>query len=221
LARALALPRLGTLGFAAFGGGRLRVAAVGIGAPLLDRRWAALAAAGPIELAISAGVCGGLDRRLRPGTLVVPERVAAPGGDVLTVTLTMRDALLARLGGAAAISTLATADAVLATAEAKAALRARTGADAVDMESAAIMRRAGDVGASRLVVRGVADAAGEALPAELLALVEPDGRVRASRAVAAVVTSPAVLRDALRLRRSTRRALDAVASALRALAADA
>jgi adenosylhomocysteine nucleosidase len=212
---------LGALGFAAFGRGSLRVAAVGIGARLLDRRWAALAAGGPVGLAISAGVCGGLDPRLRPGALVVPERVAAPEGEVLTVTLTTRDALLVRLGGAPAISTLATAPGVLATEEAKAALRARTGADAVDMESAAIMRRAGAAGASRLVVRGVSDAAGEALPAELLALVEPDGRVRASRAVAAVVTSPAVLRDALRLRRSTRRALDAVASALRALAADA
>jgi hypothetical protein len=68
------------------------------------------------------------------------------------------------------------------------------------------------------VVRAVSDTADEAVPAALRRLVTPDGRVRPAKAVAALVASPAVLRDALRLRRGTRRALGAVGAALGALA---
>ena len=87
------------------------------------------------------------------------------------------------------------------------------------MESAAILRRAAAQGIPALVVRAVSDTADETVPAALGRLVTPDGRVRAAQAVAALVTSRAVLRDALRLRRSTRRALGAVGAALGALAA--
>jgi adenosylhomocysteine nucleosidase len=217
LARALALPRLGALGFAAFGRGPVRVAAVGIGARALDDRWAALTAGLPVGLAVSAGVCGGLDPRLRPGDLVLPARVLAPDGEVLAVSGAVREALVARLTAVAPAATLVTSDEVLGTPEAKAALRARTGAAVVDMESARIMRCAAAAGVPALVVRAVSDGAGETVPDQLLALVEPGGRVRAARAVRAIATSSGLLRDALRLRRTTRRALHAVAWAVGAL----
>jgi adenosylhomocysteine nucleosidase len=196
----------------------MRVTAVGIGAGALDSRWAALAARWPPELAVSAGVCGGLDPHLAPGTLVVPERVLAPDGEVLMVSPALRRLVLDRVEAAIPVGSLVTSRAVLATPAAKAGLRAQTGAGAVDMESAAILRRAAAAGIASLVVRAVSDAADEAVPAALGRLVAPDGRVRVAQAVAAVVTSPAVLRDALRLRRSTQRALGAVGAALWVLA---
>lgn len=219
LARALEIPRLGRADFVAFGRGRLRMAAVGLGAGRLDARWDAMAGDGPVAQVVSAGVCGGLDPALRPGDLIVPQRVLAPGGEVLDVSPAMRRAILDRIGPVPAAAILATSDRVLSTPEAKADLRARTGAAAVDMESAAVMRRAAAAGAAALVVRGVSDAAGETVPAELLEVMSPDGHVRAVRALAALVFSPRLVGDALRLRRDTRRALGAVASALRGLPA--
>jgi adenosylhomocysteine nucleosidase len=196
----------------------MRVSAVGIGAGFLDVRWAALAAGWTPGFAVSAGVCGGLDPRLAPGALVVPERVLAPDGEFVMVSAALRRLALDRVERAIALRSLATSNEVLATSDAKAGLRARTGAGAVDMESAAILRRAAAAGIPALVVRAVSDTADEAVPAALRRLVTPDGRVRPAKAVAALVASPAVLRDALRLRRGTRRALGAVGAALGALA---
>jgi adenosylhomocysteine nucleosidase len=195
----------------------MRLSAVGVGACALDARWDALAAGRPPGLVVSAGVCGGLDPDLGAGTLVVPERVLGPDGEVLIVSPALRRAVLARVGGGDLARTLITSSEVVATQGLKAALRARTGAGAVDMESAAILRHAARSGIAALVLRAVSDTAAESLPAVLMGVITRDGRMRPLRAVAAVVNSPAALRDALRLRRGMRHALDAVAAALGAL----
>ena len=100
----------------------------------------------------------------------------------------LRRLVLDRVERAIALPSLATSVEVLATPGAKAGLRARTGAGAVDMESAAILRRAAAAGIPALVVRAVSDTADEAVPAALGRLVTPDGRARAAQAVAALVT---------------------------------
>jgi hypothetical protein len=69
------------------------------------------------------------------------------------------------------------------------------------------------------VVRGVADAAGESLPPELIGLMSPDGKLRTARALALTVTRPLVLPRALALRRGTLRGLAAVARLLIAFVA--
>jgi nucleoside phosphorylase len=114
---------------------------------------------------------------------------------------------------------LITAREVAATAEAKAALRSRSGAAAVDMESAAILAVADATGCAALVVRGVSDHAGQALPAELLELLTSDGALGFSNAVALVLSRPRTIPRAIELGRGTRRALRAVARALGPLAA--
>jgi adenosylhomocysteine nucleosidase len=165
---------------------------------------------------VSAGVCGGLDPDLGAGALVVPARVLGPDGEVLIVSPAIRTAVLERVGGERT-GTLVSSNDVVATQGDKAALRARTGAGAVDMESAVILRRAARSGIAALVLRAVSDTATESVPAVLLGVVTPDGRIRALRALAAVLASPVALRDALRLRRGMRHALRAVGAALGAL----
>ena len=215
LARQLELPALPSLPFPAFGRGTLRLAPVGLRAGLLAERWPILRLGLDQPLVISAGVCGALAPDLRPGALVLPESVLGPSAERLNVTPTAYARALA-LGGAARGGTLQTSREVVATVEAKAALFARTGAVAVDMESSLILTHAAGAGCPALVVRAVADAAGETLPPELIGLVTEAGRLRAVRALALTVTRPRVLPRALALRHATRRALAEVARLLAA-----
>lgn len=215
LARRLELPRLPSFPFRAFGRGSLRLAPVGLRAAFLKERWPALAGGLPGALVVSAGVCGGLDPRLRVGDLVVPDCVLGPGGERFDLEGPARATLLAATGGLGGC--LVTSHEVAATVEAKAALRRRTGAVAVDMESAAILGAARMAAWPGLVVRGVSDGAGESLPPELLRLIRADGRIGVRGAMALALTRPRVIRRALELGRSTRRALEGVARALAAL----
>jgi adenosylhomocysteine nucleosidase len=218
LARQLELPALPALLFPAFGRGTLRLAPVGLRAALLAERWPILRLGLDQPLVISAGICGALAPDLRPGDLVLPESVLGPSAERLNVTPTAYARALA-LGGAIHGGTLQTSRDVVATAEAKTALFARTGAVAVDMESSLILTHAARAGCPALVVRAVADAAGETLPPELIGLVTEAGRLRTARALALTVTRPHVLPRALAFRHATRRALAAVARLLAAFIA--
>ena len=217
LARALSLPSLPSLSFPAFGRGTIRVAAVGLRAGLLGSRWTALVAASDRPLVVSAGVCGGLDPALRAGDLVLPDAVLNDGGLRLPVTGSVAQRATAAGSVSARTGVMASVSRTVATPEAKAALRAATGAVAVDMESAAILEAAAVRGCSSLVVRAVSDDARETLPDELTRLMGADGRIRCGGILA--LARPRVLRRALQLRRSTRRALASVAGSLARLAA--
>jgi hypothetical protein len=218
LARRLELPAITSLPFPAFGRGDLRLAPVGLRAGLLPSRWPSLRAGLDQPLVISAGVCGALAPDLQSGDLVLPESVLGPTAERLNVTPTAY-ARATALAPAARRGTIATSREVVATADAKSALFAATGAVAVDMESSVILTHAAFAGCPALVVRGVSDTAHESLPPELIALVTPAGKLSAVRALSLAVTRPRVLPRALALRRTTRRALTAVARLLAALAA--
>ncbi len=216
LARSLELTPLPGFPFRAFGRPGLVLAAVGVGAARLAPRWPRLLAALDAPLVVSAGVCGALDPRLRPGDLVLPEVVLAPAGTRHPVAPGPRARMAARAPGAAG-GALVTVAAAAATPAAKAGLAARTGAVAVDMESAPILAAAAAAGCPAVVVRGVSDGAADALPAALLPVIGPDGRLRPA-ALVRLLGQPGVLPRALALGRAARRALDAVAGALVSLA---
>lgn len=219
LARQLELPAMRCLPFRAFGRGRLCVAPVGLRAAFLPDRWPHLVAGPGAPLVVSAGVCGGLDPGLGTGDLVLPDSVLGPSGELLDVDPASHRLALGLAGGLARTGRLVTVPEVVATSRAKAELRARTGAAVVDLESAVILRAAAAARCPALVVRGVADHAGQALPAALLGLVTPQGRVRVGGALALALSRPRVIPQALELRRGTRQALAAVARAIGALAA--
>ncbi|HET8577093.1 MAG TPA: hypothetical protein VFO18_08350 [Methylomirabilota bacterium] len=221
LARELEFPLLPSLPFPAFGRDGVLVAPVGLRASLLDARWSHLADGPERRLIISAGTCGGLDPRLRPGDLVIPESVLSPSGELYNVTPSQHrralGAAATRVRGATRSGLLITTRDVVGTPDAKAELHARTGALAADLESAVILARAAATGCISLVVRGVSDGAAESLPAELIGLVTPEGKLRSARALALMASRPTVLPRALALKHSTRKALRAVASLLAAL----
>jgi adenosylhomocysteine nucleosidase len=202
LARLLGLPALAGDDWPHFGAGALELISVGPRARLLETRAARLT---PPALVVSAGVCGALSPELRPGDLVVPDAVLGPAGERFA---TVEIAGLPRAGALASVTD------VVETAAAKARLWVETRALACDMESAAILAWARSRGIPAAVIRGVSDPADRGVPADLAAVVEPDGRVRTARAVRAVLTRPRAIADAMTLRSGTGAALKAVARAL-------
>lgn len=93
---------------------------------------------------LSFGLCGGLDPRVKPGTLIIPDRVIAeddPTG--FRTDERWRAALRARLPDART-GPLLGHDEIVATVAEKAELYALTGALAVDMESMALPRSRND-----------------------------------------------------------------------------
>ena len=217
LARDLELPPLRMSSFPAFGRGSVRLASIGLRAALCESRWGQLLDGFGAPLVVSAGVCGALDPRLRPGDLVIPDRVIDTAGMAHPLAATHHRAAAARAGATAATGPLVTTREVVATPEAKASLFARSGAVAVDMESAVIAARAAQSGYPALVVRAVSDDAGQSLPPELTRLVTQEGRLRLAGALALSVTRPSMLAGAFELRQQTRQALRAVARMLAAL----
>ena len=168
-------------------------------------------------LVISAGVCGGLDPKVKRGTVVLPETVIGIRGERCGVTVVQHRRYVEafeRWGIPFAEGMLATAAEVVASPDAKAALREATGAVAVDMESELILRAASEAACPALVLRGVSDDASDGLPLELLSLVTRDGRLRKGRAAAVILKHPTILARALMLQRATHLALLAVAKAI-------
>jgi adenosylhomocysteine nucleosidase len=217
LARELELPPLRASSFPAFGRGSVRLAPIGLRAALCGVRWGSLLVGLDAPLVVSAGVCGALDPRLRPGDLVIPDRVIDAVGVAHPLAPTHHRAAVARAGATVSTGLLVTTREVVATPETKAALFARSGAVAVDMESAIIAERAAQSGYPALVIRAVSDDAGQSLPPELTRLVTREGRLRLAGALALSVTRPGMLPGAFELRQRTRLALRAVARTLAAL----
>jgi adenosylhomocysteine nucleosidase len=174
----------------------------GVGAEHAARAADRLLAAGAGAL-LSWGSAGALAPDLRPGSLLLPERVRG-AEEVFDVDSQWRRALwrvldrtLDPLGG-----TLMQSAQVLADAAAKRELGVRYGAQAVDMESAALAAAARDAGVRFLVVRAVADPADWTLPAAVSGAVDARGRVRAARVLRGVVFQPRQWAALLRLARA-------------------
>jgi len=209
LARLLRLARVTGSEWPHYRMGALELVCVGPRAGALDPRASRVA---PPALVVSAGVCGALAPDLAEGDLVVPETVVGRAGARYAT---------AEVAGLRRAGTLVTVDEVVATPAAKARLWVEAGAFACDMESAVILEWARARGIPAAVIRAVSDTAERGVPADLAAVVEPDGRVRTMRAVRAVLARPRAFADALTLRNGTHAALRTVAHALGRIAKDA
>lgn len=201
LARHLGLARVAGREWPHYRGGVLDLVCAGPRAAHLDARAAGLES---VALVVSAGVCGALSPDLAEGDLIVPEAVVAATRRVATAVLPE----LRRAG------TLVTVEEIVATPEQKARLWVETGALACDMESAAILEWAAQRGVRGAVVRGVSDRASRGVAADLASVVEPDGRVRTTRAVRVVLSRPRAIPEAMMLMSGTNTALKSVAAAL-------
>jgi adenosylhomocysteine nucleosidase len=110
---------------------------------------------------ISTGFCGALDPELRIGDIVI----GRPG-------------------------TILSVDRVAATAAEKAGLRAKTGAAAIEMESAAVSRKAAEWGVPFHCIRSVSDIASESLPLDFNLYRDGEGRFSRSRIALAAMARP-------------------------------
>ena len=144
-----------------------------------------------IDRMLSIGFCGALDPTLRIGDIVVsgevPETLGASfvRGDVVSV------------------------DRVAITVRDKCELRAATGAAVVEMESAAVARKAQEWDVPFGCVRVVSDSAGEDLPLDFNRYRDADGRFERSRIALAALGRPfTVLPGLVRLDRHCRRAAE-------------
>jgi adenosylhomocysteine nucleosidase len=102
-------------------------------------------------------------------------------------------------------------DRVAVTAAEKRELRVRTGAAAVDMESAAIARKAADWRIPFHIIRAVSDIAEEDMPLDFNAYRGPDGRFSRTRIALAALARPLTRVPALlRLDRNCRIAAESL-----------
>lgn len=150
-----------------------------------------LAGAGAAGL-ISFGIAGGLDPRLKPGTLVLACAVVAPDGARYECDERWRRRVADEVRGLIpfAEGLVAGRDTPLLGADAKAQIYIETGAAAVDMESHGVARAAHEAKIPFLAVRAIADPARRSVPDYALRGVDDRGRTRAVPVLAAALVRP-------------------------------
>ncbi len=181
----------------------------------------ALIAKGATAL-LSFGIAGGLNPDLRPGDVVVADRLAFVGKPDIETDAAWRAAVMSR--GNAICAPILSVDHAVQSVEDKAHLYIETGAAAVDMESYGVAREAAAANIPVLAVRVVADTANRALPKLAAGAIRPDGTVNVGPVLASLLRNPAQIagligvgRDTGKARKTLRRvALRDLAALLRA-----
>lgn len=169
-----------------------------------------LVAAGATGL-ISFGIAGALDPTLRCGDLVLSATVfdgdgAGYVGDPGWLERALACHPQARAGHIYAC------DSIVSSAADKASIFQQKSAIAADMESHHMARAAARHGLPFLVIRTIADTAGEALPPAFSAGLDAEGRSRPWPIIAALLTGRLGLGEVLRVARSSGRALRSLKS---------
>jgi len=177
------------------------------------------------ELVIGTGVVGALSGGLKPGDLVLSDRILTIDGDdqlseqVITVSESHLRAVgrsLASAGIAYSTGAILTSHRVLATGAEKRRAKESTGAIAVDMETAAIAAEAAARGLPFVAIRAVLDEVDdEVVGAEM---ADADGNVRPLAATSYLIRNPATMLKLPKMIRNLSRATAAIADALTAIA---
>jgi len=167
---------------------------------------------------VSWGIAGGLAPDAAPGTLLLPKVVVTPDGARFRADEAWHSRLAGALGRQFSVldrPLLAGGD-VLRTPARKAEAAAAHGAAGVDLESGSVAAAAARAGVPFVVVRAIADAATDTLPAGIEDWIDGDGNPRFAAVAGAALKPqywPALWMLAQRYR-TARRTLDAAALAL-------
>jgi hypothetical protein len=154
------------------------------------------------------GTAGGLRPDLPAGSAIIAERIVEASQRTWTPTF---EALLANEREVRRATVLALEEAVLSPAD-KARHHAATIACAVDLESAAFAEHCEARGWRWGVVRGISDAAGDALPREVSSWVDARGRLRPFALLGSLARRPRTIAALPGLRRRSVASLRAAAS---------
>ena len=155
---------------------------------------------------VSFGIAGALDPGLQPGDLVLGAAVHMPEGERLPVDQKWLVQLATHLP-TARIADIAGSSAIVATAERKATLHRDTGAVAVDQESHWVAEAVHADRVAFVVIRAIADRAGDSLPPAVLAGLDAQGRPRPLAVLAALLRNPGQIGALIRVALQTRKAL--------------
>lgn len=164
---------------------KVRIGVSGANAARAEDLAEGLIAAGA-RAVISAGLCGGLAPDLRPGDLIIGERVVSASGDVI---LSDRNLLAAAPHSAPKVAIFGSDD-IIDSAQKKALIFGRYASQTVDMESHGAARAAARASAPFIAVRAVADGASRALPKAALGAVTASGGINVLNVFLECVKSP-------------------------------
>lgn len=177
------------------------------------------------ELVIGTGVVGALSSGLKPGDLVLSDRVLAihSDGQPAKQVFTTADAHLSEVRRSLAMAgieystgAILTSHRVLATGAEKRRAKEATGAIAVDMETSALAAQAAARGIPFVALRAVLDEVDdEVFGAEM---ADQEGNVRAIAATSFLIRNPATVLKLPRMVRNLSRATESIADALTAIA---
>lgn len=173
-----------------------------------ERAIADLIAAGA-DLLVSFGITGALAPDLAPGTILIADAVMMPEGDARWAD---RDRLRRLTEGQSdfRIGHILGSSRIIAIPEDKALIFRQTSCVAVDQES----QYAAASGKPFLVLRAIADGAGESLPAAILNGLDAQGRTRPGAVLATLLRRPGDIPATLRAAWRTRQALCRLREAL-------
>ena len=162
---------------------------------------------------VSFGLAIGLAPVLRPGDVVVADRVVLPGGATVPTDDAWRAALMQRLVGSGLnlrVARIAGSDEVLTSAGAKRRAFQTTFAATLDTESHGVAEVAAANGLPLLAVRAVAEPAETMRPGVAFAAVGADGQTRSLAMMGHLARRPWEIPAAWRFSQDGRRALEAL-----------
>ena len=170
----------------------------------IGRVAAAAAAQALVDAGVSAlmtfGMAGGLDPKLKPGSVVIPCELLSIDGARYAASHAWREQVTAAVSPLCAVTEgnlLTSAHAIETPADKSAAFR-NTGAVAVDMESAAVAEIAANHSLPFIAVRVIVDTAYDMLPRAVVAASRA-GRVQFARLIGGLILAPREIPSLLRL----------------------
>jgi len=189
-----------------FGGQALTISAGGD--PHATRDGIANLIARGADRLVSFGIAGALDPALKPGDLIVGSAVRSES-ERLPVDQKWLVNLTTHLTGAR-VADVVGSTTIAATAADKAMLYRDTGAACVDQESHWVAEAAHTGRLPFIVIRAIADRAGDDLPPAVLVGLDSAGNPRTGAVMRALLRDPMQLPELIRVALQTRRALNSL-----------
>ena len=171
----------------------------GIGRAAASAAAQALVDAG-VSALMSFGMAGGLDPKLGPGCVVIPNELLSSDGPRYAASRSWREQITAAISPLCAVSdgNLLTSSHAIETPADKAAAFRETGAVAVDMESAAVAEIAAKHNLPFIAVRAIVDTAADTLPRAVVAASKA-GKLRIARLIGGLILAPREIAALIRL----------------------